>query len=482
MRNRIEHPKVFISYAWGTKDYQMKVLAFATSLKSDGIDVVIDKWSVEAGNDMNSFMEKSVSDPSITNVLILLDENYVVKADGRQGGVGTETQIISQEVYNKVDQNKFVPIIFERNANNEVCKPIYLKGSYHFDLSIEDNYDEQYKNLVRSLYGVDTYKVPELGTKPQWVDEQISLSPKTLSKYDSLKETSPRIIISERFSGYLVEIKEAITSILDDKFSNASYEEYLKHYDSTRTIRSDYLTLLTKCVWVDNYSEYIADFFESTFNSVDKQSSLETEISKIFIHELFISTIAYLLKRKMYAGIGYILGRTYFYDMPKYGKEKGDSFIMFYSGSTHSRFDNAINERDNKKYYSGTAHYWVNNIDNSIITKADFTAADLLCFNYAVYGKYYNSDYEWFPVSYIYDNDYNNSIYILARLLVSKEKVHKILPLFNHDTIESFISQFMDIEENIQTKRYRDYRYPSCFESAPLLGSFIKGEEIATVR
>lgn len=58
----------------------------------------------------------------------------------------------------------------------------------------------------------------------------------------------------------------------------------------------------------------------------------------------------------------------------------------------------------------------------------------------------------------------------------------KILPLFNYDTIESFISQFMDIEENIQTKRYRDYRYSSCFESALLLGSFIKGEEIATVR
>lgn len=46
MKNTIEHPKVFISYAWGTKDYQMKVLAFATSLKDDGVDVVIDKWSV----------------------------------------------------------------------------------------------------------------------------------------------------------------------------------------------------------------------------------------------------------------------------------------------------------------------------------------------------------------------------------------------------------------------------------------------------
>ena len=58
MKNTIEHPKVFISYAWGTKDYQMKVLAFATSLKDDGVDVVIDKWSVQGGSDMNSFMEK----------------------------------------------------------------------------------------------------------------------------------------------------------------------------------------------------------------------------------------------------------------------------------------------------------------------------------------------------------------------------------------------------------------------------------------
>ena len=37
--------------------------------------------------------KKSVSNPSITNVLILLVENYAVKADGRQGGVGAETQI-----------------------------------------------------------------------------------------------------------------------------------------------------------------------------------------------------------------------------------------------------------------------------------------------------------------------------------------------------------------------------------------------------
>lgn len=173
-----ENPRVFISYAWGTKDYQKKVLDFATSLKHDGIDVVIDRWNVKAGNDLYSFMEKSVSDPSITNVLILLDKNYAEKADGRQGGVGTETQIISPEVYGKVDQNKFIPVVLERNDAGEVCKPMYLRGRFHFDLTNEDDYAEQYEHLVRTLYGVDPYEVPDLGKRPEWVDRIVDSSPK----------------------------------------------------------------------------------------------------------------------------------------------------------------------------------------------------------------------------------------------------------------------------------------------------------------
>ena len=56
---RIDHPKVFISYAWGSNEYQMKVLTFATSLSNDGVEVLLDKWEISAGNDMNNFMEKA---------------------------------------------------------------------------------------------------------------------------------------------------------------------------------------------------------------------------------------------------------------------------------------------------------------------------------------------------------------------------------------------------------------------------------------
>ena len=42
MKNRIKHPKVFISYAWGSQEHDEKVIALATNLKGDGVDVVFD--------------------------------------------------------------------------------------------------------------------------------------------------------------------------------------------------------------------------------------------------------------------------------------------------------------------------------------------------------------------------------------------------------------------------------------------------------
>ena len=154
MKNIIEQPKVFISYAWGTEDYKRKVLSFATDLTQDGVVVVLDQWELKEGNDTYAFMEQSVTDSTITNVLILLDPIYEKKANKRNGGVGTETQIISPEVYNKVKQEKFLPVIFERGEHGEIPKPQYLKTMLHFDLSQEENYDSEYQRLVKRLYGI----------------------------------------------------------------------------------------------------------------------------------------------------------------------------------------------------------------------------------------------------------------------------------------------------------------------------------------
>jgi hypothetical protein len=101
-------PKLFVSYSWSTTDHEQWVIDLATELRQSGVEVILDKWDLREGHDAVAFMEKMVTDPVITKVIIVSDKTYADKADGGKGGVGTETQIISREVYEKTSQEKFV--------------------------------------------------------------------------------------------------------------------------------------------------------------------------------------------------------------------------------------------------------------------------------------------------------------------------------------------------------------------------------------
>ncbi|WP_159688489.1 SEFIR domain-containing protein, partial [Cognatazoarcus halotolerans] len=92
-------PKLFMSYSWSSPTHEQWVIDLATELRESGIDVILDKWDLKEGHDAISFMEQMVTNSEIKKVAIVSDQTYAAKADGRAGGVGTETQIISKEVY-----------------------------------------------------------------------------------------------------------------------------------------------------------------------------------------------------------------------------------------------------------------------------------------------------------------------------------------------------------------------------------------------
>ena len=104
-------PKIFISYSWSS---DALVLQLAQRLISHGVEVVLDKWDLKEGQDKYAFMEQCVNNPDITKVLIVCDSQYAKKANDRTGGVGDETVIISSEIYGKMQQEKFIPIIAEK--------------------------------------------------------------------------------------------------------------------------------------------------------------------------------------------------------------------------------------------------------------------------------------------------------------------------------------------------------------------------------
>lgn len=480
MKKKIENPKVFISYAWGSDEYQNKVLAFVSQLRSDGIDTIFDKWDLTEGNDTYAFMEKCVNDPSVTNVLMLLDPIYAQKADDHSGGVGTETQIISAKVYQEVTQDKFIPVLMERDEKGDMCKPTYLQTRLHFDLSLEEKYDNEYQRLVKKLYGEEVYVKPELGKKPSWVDKPITVSPKSIVVYDSLKGLQPDKVKKESFIKFLNNISKRMLDF-SNKHPNLNDKEYLELYDSTESIKTEYFLLLKNFSYVDDSSKLIASFFEDTYNALPNDSSIGGEIIEVLIHELFLYTIANFIKYKDYSSTGYFLGKTYFNQRQYNTKLAADSFDMFYSGSKHSNLDTAVCTRDAQRYFSGTAKYWISNINTEFCTKEQFVLADLICFNYSVYGKDYISGRPWFPVTYIYDNEYNSALGGIAKRMMSREFLQEVILLFGYDKVDAFIDKMKSTEESLKAK-YRDYRYSGAFESAPLLGYYIKAEEMATVR
>jgi hypothetical protein len=105
------NPRLYLSYSWSSPEHEAWVLRLATELVEAGIEVILDKWELKEGHDAHAFMERMVTDKSIKKVGLVCDNVYVSKADSRTGGVGTETQIITPDIYSQQEQSKFVAII-----------------------------------------------------------------------------------------------------------------------------------------------------------------------------------------------------------------------------------------------------------------------------------------------------------------------------------------------------------------------------------
>lgn len=471
----IENPKVFISYAWSSKEYQEKVLSLATDLINDGIQVEIDKWSLKEGNDTYAFMEQSVTDSSITNVLILLDPQYEKKANSRSGGVGTETQIISPEIYNKVKQEKFLPVVFERGENGEIPKPVYLKGLLYFDLSKPESYDEEYQRLVKRLYGIEIMKKPELGSKPAWLESETIISTKTRSSFDILKSNISEEEKKRQFVGFLSNIRNQIVSFKENRtIQQVEYEEYIELYTETRSIRDEFLLLMQYIYYIDNGEKIVAASLESICEALGNGTGIINEIQKTLLHEIFIYVVAIYFKNMNYDALSYTINRTYFVNNSYY--DKAQSFDVFYENNEN--FDKAIIKRDNKAYFSGVAKYWTDNININSCSKNEFVFADILLHNASIFIENYKNSWFWFPITYVYSGHGNSLIKSFSIKLMSKEYLEETAKIFGYSSIEGFRKKFLEVEEEVNKGAMEKYRFHSCFDSVPLLNYYIKAEEL----
>jgi hypothetical protein len=150
------------------------VVQLATDLRTNGVDTILDKWHLREGQDAHAFMEQMVTKADVNKVIIVCDGKYADRANQRVGGVGAESQIMSGELYGKIDQTKFVAVCRENDDNGRALLPAFLRSRIYIDFVDDSLYSDRLEQLLRWCYDKPLYIEPEIGLPPEFNDNKIS--------------------------------------------------------------------------------------------------------------------------------------------------------------------------------------------------------------------------------------------------------------------------------------------------------------------
>lgn len=480
-----ETPKIFISYSWTTPKHESWVINLAERLVSDGVDVVIDKWNLKEGHDKYNFMETMVKSNEIQKVLIILDRKYSEKAEQRAGGVGTETQIISPKIYGDVSQEKFIPIVAEKDDNGNAFVPTFLESRIYIDLSDQDKFEESYETLLRNIYQRPAYNKPKIGKAPSYLFEDNPMTHKTstiIRSFDYQISKSPKrisSIIREFLENFFQDLKgySANTNSTRDiiVFGKAIHDNVISY----TPLRNDYITFLDKLF--KSELEFDVDIFIKFFEKLpilkspqdDRSSWTQSEFDnfKFFIHEIFLYTIAVGLKNEKYKFIEEILYSGYFFQDKDGSEKEAKRFNELYNYV--EVFDQYYKQTYSRDYFSPMADLIVKRLHDNI-SLDELVNADLLI------GYIASLEYLWwFPITYVYRTRDNGKFELFNRLL-SQRHFEKVKILFNVSTVNEFKEKI----KNFQTsdKGQKRIGYSGSFDSVRPIYELVEIDKVGTIR
>lgn len=341
----MENPKVFISYSWHPEENKIRVQRLAERLMQDGVNVILDIWDLKHGHDKYVFMEQMVKDPDIKKVLVICNEDYALKADARKGGVGTESTIMSGDIYSLAEQTKFIPILME-GKNGEACLPTFLKSRMYIDMSSNETYELGYDQLLRDIYSKPLLRKPALGKMPSYLeaDEPVLLS--TAREQQKLKE---KIDQSSDLQTWIARYCDKIIESLDQfkvTFNGGKTCDLIelveKSIASMQVVNNDFIAFVdTVASNSECNGKQFVDFFEKLLQyyedkDIELASStdswhLKNDNYRFFNYELFLSFTAIFQKHNYtldyYKNKGYSSSSQVAILMNNYGGDKFSSWV-----------------------------------------------------------------------------------------------------------------------------------------------------------
>jgi hypothetical protein len=436
-----EHPKVFLSYAWSDPEHKERVRLFANRLISKGVEVILDVYDNKPGHELNSFMEQAVTDKTVTHVLVITDKIYADKADARTGGVGTETQLISSEVYKKIDQTKVVPLVFERTGERKPCLPAYMQSRHYIDFTDESQFESNFDELIRHIYNQPKHVKPLLGPVPNFTAptkhaaEKIPLPTKPATSLNHSQSGFDNA--STELTGILKKLREIgdQEKPIDEKVLDGikAAEPYVN------TVLNELNVLLSESDIDDKrLTEKIdrllssAKAHQGPLAGVNSWRDIDYEQIGFVVQELAMSVIALLLKYRRYSAINSLINRTYFYRTHT-GEQHAVAFNDFYQYM--QTLDEHRNHRMNLNRVSIAADIHKENASKfDVIDFDDLKNADSLLYLLTRFNFPDNRYAWWFPKLSVYSHRFDGQVEPLGEL-ISKARANEIVKMFGLETV-----------------------------------------------
>ena len=465
-------PKVFISYSWSGQNHQELVRHWADRLIADGVDVILDVYDLKEGHDKYAFMERMVTDSSVTHVLVVCDQKYAEKANAKKSGVGTESQIISGEVYEKVEQSKFIPIVSEFGEDGEPILPAFMKSRMWINFSTPEAENENWEQLVRLLYGKPQYEKPQKGKAPSYLLTDVALpTTEVFSKFNSLKQA-------------LLQNRKGVR-----RYRSDFVESCMAYVDRLRMREAPNLDLLGErvvedcgklalirdhlCDWVllegeitndDVFSESLIEVLEklvelkSRPSEVTRWNNVWFEAHRIFAFETFLYIVAALLKTRSYKSLNEVYSSHYL--LPQTEINGSDRFQKFDCFWTYSETLQVVLAPEGRKLSSPVAELVKRQASREDLPFGDIMQAELL----TLLMSFITPETRWYPQTLHYAS-YSDGYPFFVRAAQHKnyEKLSVVTGIESADELREKVKEG---HERLETDRWSTFHFERNFWSS----------------
>jgi TIR domain len=467
----MEEPKVFISYSWTDQSHQELVKHWADRLVADGVDVVLDIYDLKEGDDKYAFMESMVTDPKVTHVLVISDRAYAEKADARKAGVGTESQIISSEVYSKVKQSKFIPIVCEFGDDGEPFLPTFMKSRMWINLSNPEAENENWEQLIRLLYGKPQHVKPKKGKVPTFITSEIPApTSEVFAKFASLKQA----ILQDKkgIKHYRRDFIESCISYADklrvrERPDVASIgEKIVEDCAKLKPIRDhicDWILLESAVCDESEFSEELMEVLEKLRELKSRPPEISSwndswfEAHSVFVYETFLYIVAALIKSGAYHVLHEVF--TSHYLMPsseKYGRESFERFDCFYGYSEALQ----ILAPEGRKLHAPAAELLKRQADREDIPFSDIMQAELI----ALMMSFITPETRWYPQTLHYSS-YSKGFPFFIRAAQHKN-FNKLSIITGISSADELRNRVKEGHQRLETASWHNFHFNKSFWSS----------------